>query len=750
MGVMSVQYSHRPIRVGWVVPSTVASVQRAMELSHMFLGGRYNPIIPADDPRLAESLIDLFSPDVVWPVSEAQAVSEVLARNVHLKWPGIHNELFVGRERGPAAAQLLDVSHAILALEPRNDDERTRLELSAMQLTWADDDPLASILMAMFGRYSDPDHGAEYGRLFSELLSPAVARVAASSAIPADFAHSLVPSNLSVQLLNPVRAPRGDIPGIYLGDAGAVEDLIAFWNIRAAGIRVAFVDPKHTDRLHQFVAAHLDRLTTQGQPSIFGGPGVWSRDRSSAVPEELGDRPWKRCAVSGATWNGLNLRPAQYHLGRDSALANVDEVGRGVRLTFDSKASIPTFREIWARQQHAALAIATPRLHGRSDSATFYTPDIPKLSPFYSRTLPLVLEELRPESGALSLLLPLWQHAHITLQSLPAEDLVAAVFGTGGLSASPSKAGRIARRIITQLGGIQGARVFMISGVRDLLSRRRSAGIPRGDVQGAISRSLTPHKHLFIRARPTAELTEAEVLGYLTDKRILRLGSNVRCSACELDSWLPLERFRTVVRCPLCDSRFNASHQFVQKTSWHYRTSGLFGRADNQEGAIPVLLALRALDTVLGNSFADVAFATSMDVTLPGEQGASQTREVDLVYLSAGRDGVTQIALGECKAKGPTDKRDINGLTRIADRITSSRIHPFLLFAKTTQFTEEEIELMRPPEGTWPRRTIILGPDWLEAYDFRLTMTEATSGRFLGDGMEELAELTYYRYFDTG
>jgi hypothetical protein len=680
-------------------------------------------------------------------VSEADAISDLLARHDHLRWPGIQNALFVGGAKGPPAAQLLDVSHAMLALKPKDDDERTRLELGAMQLVWDDDDPLASILMAMFGRYSDPDQGAEYGRLFSELLSPAVATVTASSAIPSDFAHSLVPSNLSVQLLDPVRAPRGDIPGIYLGDAGAVEDLIAFWNIRAAGVKVAFVDPKHTDRLHQFVAARLDRLTIQGQPSIFGGPGVWSRDRSSAVPEELGDRPWKRCAVSGATWNGLNLRPAQYHLGRGSALANVDEVGRGVRLTFDGKASIPTSREPWARQQHAALTIATPRLHGRSDSATFYTPGIPHLSPFYSRTLPLVPEELRPESGGFSLLLPLWQHAHITLQSLPAEDLVAAVLSTGGLSSSPSKAGRIARRIIIQLGGIQGARVFMISGVRDLLSRRRSAGIPRGDVQGAISRSLTPHKRLFIRARPTAELTEAEVLGFLTDKRILRLGANVRCSACELDSWLPLERFRTLVRCPLCDSRFNASNQFVQKTSWHYRASGLFGRADNQEGAIPVLLALRALDTMLGSSFADGAFATSMDVTLPDAEEVSQPREVDLVYLSAGRDGVTQIALGECKAKGPIDQRDIDGLTRIASSIASTRIHPFLLFAKTSAFTDEEISLLRPAERASPLRTILLGPDWLEVYDFRSTMTEARSGRSLGHGMEELAELTYAKYF---
>jgi hypothetical protein len=287
----------------------------------------------------------------------------------------------------------------------------------------------------------------------------------------------------------------------------------------------------------------------------------------------------------------------------------------------------------------------------------------------------------------------------------------------------------------------------MISGVRDLLSRRKSAGIPRGDVQGAISRSLTPHKHLFIRARPTAELTEAEVLGYLTDKRILRLGANVRCSACELDSWLPLERFRTVVRCPLCDSRFNASPQFVQKASWHYRASGLFGRADNQEGAIPVLLTLRALDTMLGSSSAEGAFATSMDITIPSEAGGSQAREVDLVYLSAGRDGVTQVALGECKSNRPIDQRDLESLSRIASLIGSRRIHPFLLFAKTMDFTDEEIALLRPAEGEGPGRTILLGPDWLEAYDFRLTMPEVKSGRFLGHGMEELAELSYARYF---
>jgi hypothetical protein len=162
---------------------------------------------------------------------------------------------------------------------------------------------------------------------------------------------------------------------------------------------------------------------------------------------------------------------------------------------------------------------------------------------------------------------------------------------------------------------------------------------------------------------------------------------------------------------------------------------------------LPVLLTLRALDTMLGTSAAEGAFTTSMDVTIPGGEGGPQAREVDVVYLSAGRDGVTQVALGECKAKGPIDQRDLDGLTRIASLIASNRVHPYLLFAKTSPFTDEEIALLRPAEGESPRRTILLGPDWLESYDFRLTVNGTSAGQHLGHGMEELAELTYAKYF---
>jgi hypothetical protein len=55
------------------------------------------------------------------------------------------------------------------------------------------------------------------------------------------------------------------------------------------------------------------------------------------------------------------------------------------------------------------------------------------------------------------------------LYALPVADLVEWIFGMAGFATKLSAGGLIARQLIAQLGGLQGARAFKIPGVRRLV-----------------------------------------------------------------------------------------------------------------------------------------------------------------------------------------------------------------------------------------------------------------------------------------
>src|SRR5260370_31408079 len=67
--------------------------------------------------------------------------------------------------------------------------------------------------------------------------------------VPAEAYKQLTPSALSGFDLWRDRSPNWDHPGLYVGDAGDFTDIVNFWNLRAASLKVLFFDPQHEARL---------------------------------------------------------------------------------------------------------------------------------------------------------------------------------------------------------------------------------------------------------------------------------------------------------------------------------------------------------------------------------------------------------------------------------------------------------------------------------------------------------------------
>src|SRR5258708_2031610 len=124
-----------------------------------------------------------------------------------------------------------------------------------------------------------------------------------------------------------------DTPGFYSGDANNFEDLVCYWNLRAADIPLLFVDPNHLDRYGQTVASWdktMRAMVSHRRHEFEQRVAVWVREEdlhqdetAQAMAEVLkpfGGNVSTVCPVRAGAWNGLNVCPPMMHLGQESAL----------------------------------------------------------------------------------------------------------------------------------------------------------------------------------------------------------------------------------------------------------------------------------------------------------------------------------------------------------------------------------------------------------------------------------------------
>src|SRR5208282_5403137 len=153
------------------------------------------------------------------------------------------------------------------------------------------------------------------------------------------------------------------------------------------------------------------------------------------------------------------------------------------------------------------------------------------------------------------------------------------------MKAEPSKPGRVAARLIQQMGGNQGCRVFKIAGVRKLIENygplqsftRSNAVQVIGQNDPATGKpSFVQYEGLYIEQRDSPKLKPENAFDYLLKRGVFHAGLNLRCANCELEFWLPLDGLASEVRCEYCGTTSHITAQ-LRDRDWAYRRSGLFG-----------------------------------------------------------------------------------------------------------------------------------------------------------------------------
>lgn len=550
--------------------------------------------------------------------------------------------------------------------------------------------------------------------------------------------------------------PGWDHAGFYLGSADNLDDLVCFWNLRAADILLEFFDPAHASRYAIVKPAAEQRTLARLAPldEHRRELAIWSRaDTIDQALAPFSGQPLTACQVGGPFfWNGGVVRPPMMVLGEASALG---VFGRELDMPKVSFAlpDKPFSADKWFYTQHL---VASVTVAGGDDQHTFHPPYVPEWNEFYARAMNFQYNKTRIEPDRNGIVIDVTDHDSF-LYGLPVSALVEQLFRSAGFHAKLSGGGLIARQLIARLGGLAGVRAFKIPGVRRLLRTHgpRDVFTRKGALELIGQRdpdnptaSFNDHKGLYIEPRPHGtDLTPDGVFSYLVEKEMFRIGAELTCPSCNLKNWIALDALRQRNVCEMCGAEFNGTRQLVDG-GFQYRRTGVLGLEKNSQGAVPVVLALQQLEINLSGVRSSDVFAPSYDL-VPAVGGSPF--EIDLtVILPRPHPDKTDVILGECKDQGGLiNATDIDNLRRVADALPQDRFEAYILLVKLAPFTPEEVQLGKTLNGPHHRRVIMLTARELEPYHLCERIEKELGITAHGGSAAELANITDRIYFQT-
>lgn len=722
MDVVNLRIRYRPMRIGLCIDEgDIEAFRAAIRLASTMWGGKFNPIIPVgESDAQANALSAAFQVDVLYPVTETKAVTAFVDSAAHLVWPDFERRLFFRNEVG-ADATFLDIYHPVrhLAQDPPAVDDKS---FQPLLLTWAEDDPLKDVLLATCGAFpADETVGKDYQSLFRQ-LKPVEMSINQTDAIPADAIEMLTPLALTnFELSNWTPRVRHKEPGFYIGSSGDFKDLVNFWNLNASDIEIVFYDPAFEERLRPLTEAHkgwlLKRLKRSPDPLWPVHSTLWTKT-GEPIPNLIPfGEGFDISVIDEQLWNPKNRwKPPLNSFEEQSILGTVSHQFGYPTVTFQLPAK-PFFADVSLRDQKLVASIK-PLLH--SSELILCPPFTPELNQYYGREILSDSSKLRSEAGRIGVIVDVMT-PDLTLSALDGSRLIEEIFALRETTATLSDAGRVGHRLIKQMGGLQGCRVFKIPGVRELIrshgplqSFTKSAAIQtiRGQDSATGIETFAPHKQLHLCSREGSELKPNDALAYLLEKKMFRVGLSFVCPNCALEFWRHLDSIETVSTCEYCDSAFNVMPQLKDR-DWRFRRSGLFGRDDNQAGGIPVSVVLQQLETTLR----DKGFAWSAGMDLESKALPKWKCETDFVLIVEDFQEGPQIVISEVKsAGGEITEADAANLSRVADLFEGSSFHPYIVFAKLGPFSPDEIERCKSAQGKTRTRVIVLSERELEPY----------------------------------
>lgn len=725
---------YRPIRIGWCIRAgDTQALRQSIRASLTMCGGAHNPLIAVDDQEGAARLVTNANVDLLLAVRQDDAISAFVNRFDTLPSWTFHEHIFEGGPPPsiprPAYLDIVMAARYLVATELAKQAKPPVIRL----FEWAEDDPLGDLLLVNFGglpRQGEP--GSFVKEQLRETINTALTTVGTGEvvALPDEGDRSLrVLADLELEY--DLWGPRGHpTVGFFIAESDSFWDLLNFWNIRAAGSRLLMYNAACADRL-QLWRDDLTRRLSHREPStrpeypriVFARPGA--KELSSGwLPEGM------MLSHYDTTDRHHVVEIPRLYYEEHNALANLDtESGK-------QSAVMPLpprpFRPRRFDDRNVALSVQTRWGPYGSGGSTFQTPNLPILNTYYGREMGALWSDCRVESRGITFL----QHYNLgslTLRSLDVVSLIREILKRIGIPTEVSQAGLVSARVIAQMGKLDNCRPFRVRGLRKLIedTRPESTFTRSGAIQkireegdgGSIGFDRYNDLHI---EPPPARLTPDSVFKYMVSHGAFRVGLEFHCPECSLNFWISLDNATAEPECEFCGKRFDATPQ-LRDRDWRYRRSGVFGKADSQEGAIPVALTL--LRFLHSDSSSRMLYAPALTL-LPGNaiRNKCETDFVALLSYDDYRRSAVQLAIGECKTRKDITEQDVSNLSAVADVLESNGIEAYVVFSKLADFSDAELMLINEVNSGGRERAIVLTERELQHW-FPYKWAEGTPGR---------------------
>ena len=759
MASINLSIKYRPIRIGFLVQDgSIDDLVKAAGINTLLWGGIYNPIIPVStNSKFAEQLMNLFSVDVLFPTSHTKEIDDLIKKYPFLRAPAHYAENIFYEDwhtKKNIIAYLDSLNIVNYYWEKEFKHKPKEYKSNCALIRWEENDELKYLFQILFG-YFPTGYNLKYNfeNAFLKGLQSREIKISTNNPIPKNLAETISPIRLTAsELIGYGGNWRGD--GIYVGDENDFYDLLYFWNLRASGLFIEFLPKNKIKRFKEYIDTILEIFnnTPNRNPNIEDWINVYYRmphSEAGNLVKELKSK--KRLVFSHCNeiiWNGLNIKPADFYFGWENILASVDTSYNRYVVSVslpEKKFIVDKNRNV--EREHLIVSIE-PISEFEVPEHTLKPPFIRQLNEFYSREIALDPWKVRIAKDGIAAIIESNDNS-LFLYPIPHQALIQKIFELAGLKSEISQAGLITKRIIKKLEGVDGGRVFKISGVRRLFTKlNKNDFITRNQAKQIILRKIAfkedelksllgetfnelvakffnfnekkkeyfwkeglknkvvfssderirnlykgdfeKFENLYIEQRENAKLTTDDVFNFLLKKDFLRPGLELICNHCKLPNWISLQEIDDIWRCNYCGDDNKTSLQLKDRGDWKFRKSGLFAKDNNQEGAIPVILTLLVFLRIFDSS----KFIYSPSLKLISE---NKSCEIDFCILQYQRGDKIQLGIGECKSEGGIiDQEDVDNLKFIWNKVKSLNIDCYLVFSKTAEkFEQSEIDLFK-------------------------------------------------------
>ncbi len=691
----------RPLRVGFLVdPADRIGVYRAIELNSFLWGGSYNPIIPAyrrtpakweshrvrhlpQPSDIVDGYLNGFDPDLVVPIGIcANRAFQVGNRDI------VKTDELIGSLKDSASPEygigLIELLNDFIEKElkyKRNDD----LHVVFPELPRA----YGLFLASVFGVL--PKEAQQIvDKHFLNLTGISRCRVTINQFLELLRSPSFFPRRLTSWALE--KKPLRD-PQLFVCDATSTQDIIDYWNLRAAGFYVLPIpiQASETESVKTFAREFIERnyRPYRHNPKMFHDTTV---QRSRSLTE---DTVKGFCQSLNIRMHGPKHQPKfTYRFWYPrlwDAWARENAYGEGIAFPFGYEEE----RRISEGEETLELRSQDPKFE------TFrYYSGKPKFANEFSfrfhRSKEPMAEVIPEGSRELSSAIGRTGYFHwrftrfgpvflannprdLLFLDLPlAEAVMTEWFRERGWKVSLSGPGQIAKQLLKQLGGTYGISWLAHKGIIELLGElEKEAGMARQAVLEKLNRVIESDELFFDSERFLEGLLSANAL---------RLGTKIQCPVCTRYNWYQLNALDYELRCRFCLSDFSPPLKSPKDIKWTYRAHGPFASSIAQ-GAFTVLLTLKLLGGDLDQG------VTPLFSYVAEKEGKRLEADLTCLYKSSmWRETGIQVIHAECKSFNRFERKDTKRMKELAAAFPGSA----LVFATlNSELQESEVKLIQ-------------------------------------------------------